>query len=100
MKKFQVQWLTENGRARKVVAVAETADEMYQKYAPKDGKFTIVKELNVNADEQRVTDVFFDSVIEEYVGRCPVCHERLIKFMDECPMCEQKVKWGNCHEDM
>ena len=73
---------------------------MYQKYAPKDGKFTVIKELNVTIEEQRVTDVFFDSVIEEYVGRCPVCQERLIKFMDECPMCEQKVKWGNCHEDM
>ena len=98
MKKFRIQWLTKDGKARKVIGLAENADEAYGKYAPHDGSFVGIKELAMVDKKVKATDVFFDNVIEEYVGRCPVCNERLIHFMDECPACKQAVKWINCDE--
>ena len=98
MNKFRIQLLTKNGLVFKMIVEGNSATEVYDKHAPKDGTFVAIKELALVDDKVRVTDVFFDNVIEEYVGRCPVCNERLIHFMGECPACGQAVKWVNCDE--
>lgn len=97
---FQIHWKDHNGRLHKQLRCAFTEEEAFNDFVLEkhDVSEFQMKQLQYIKGKARPTDIFYEHSLEEYVGFCPVCNNRVHQWMGRCSRCKQELAWGDCHE--